>query len=91
MEEPPVAEEDMSINQKRKAEAAKIKAENERKEKQAALEAKKKEEERLRVEKEQKEREMHLKMLESIFKDMGSKQEAPKKAANFEDIMKEQA
>lgn len=94
MEEPPIAEEDMSANQKRKAEAAKIKQETEQREKQAALERKRKEEERLKQEKEQKEREEHVKMLENIFKGMGAnqdKQEPETKAANFEDIMKEQA
>lgn len=93
VEEPPIPEAEMSANQKRKAEAAKIKAENEQREKQLALEKKRKEEERLKQEKEQKDRENHLKMLENIFKDLEvnqSKQEpAPKKTTNFEDIMKE--
>jgi len=94
MEEPPIPEEEMSANQKRKAEAAKIKQENEQREKMAALERKRKEEERLRHEKEQKERDDHAKVLENIFKNLESnkeKQDPPKKAANFEDIMKEQA
>lgn len=93
-EDPPIPEEEMSTNQKRKAEAAKIKAENEQREKQLALEKKRKEEERLKHEKEQKEREDHLKTLENIFKDLTAnqgKQEAPKKIANFEDILKEQS
>jgi hypothetical protein len=74
MEEPPIAEEDMSENQKRKAEAAKLKLENEQREKQAALERKRKEDERLKQEKEQREREEHVKMLENIFKDIAANQ-----------------
>lgn len=93
MEEPPIAEEDMSENQKRKAEAAKLKLENEQREKQAALERKRKEDERLKQEKEQREREEHVKMLENIFKDIAAnqpKQEPVKQVTKFEEIMKEQ-
>ena len=83
----------MSANQKRKAEANKVKQENEKREAIAALERKRKDEAKMKSEKDKKERDDHVKMLENIFGGLQKQpvEEKPKVAANFEDIMKEDA